>query len=209
MDAAMKYSPTRPLLRTVLSISLILGSTSWVDAHTHGSHEHAQGEAVPIKRSIMDLKIPNVILVRQDGSKTDLRTELDDPHPAYLNFIFTSCQTVCPVMTQTFAVLQEKLSKERVDVRMLSVSIDPEYDTPARLTAYAHQFGARDQWRFYTGTTASSTAVQKAFGVLGRDKMNHPVASFFRRAPGEPWVRIDGFASPEQLEAEYHASVGK
>jgi protein SCO1/2 len=48
--------------------------------------------------------------------------------------------------------------------------------------------------------------MQRAFGVLSRDKMNHPVATFYRSAADRPWLRLDGFASPEQLEAEYRSS---
>jgi len=144
--------------------------------------------------------------VRDDGAKVDIGTELDRQGPIYLNFIYTSCGSVCPVLSQTFSVLRDRLGPEGVKVRMISLSIDPEYDTPPRLAAYRQQFGAHSMWRFYTGSLEASTAIQRAFGVLSRDKMNHPVATFYRPAADRAWVRIDGFASPEQLEAEYRSS---
>src|SRR5258706_12694317 len=174
---------------------------------TSASHDHSHAIA-PVKRTVVAPRIPAVTLVRDDGTKVDFSEELRDPRPIYLNFIFTSCTTVCPVMSQIFSALQDRLGADRAKVRMISISIDPEYDTPPRLTAYARQFGADDQWHFYTGTTDTSLAVQRAFDLVIRDKMNHPVASFYRGAPGQPWVRIDGFASPEQLEAEYRSMAG-
>jgi protein SCO1/2 len=167
--------------------------------HTHGDHS-------AIKRSVIEPRIPRMTLVRDDGAKVDIGAELDRQGPIYLNFVYTSCGSVCPVLSQTFSVLADRLGPERSKVRMISLSIDPEYDTPSRLAAYRQQFGADASWRFYTGSLEASAAMQRAFGVLSRDKMNHPVATFYRPAADRPWLRLDGFASPEQLEAEYRSS---
>lgn len=191
-----------------LTIVMLTLGVSLVRPSNAGAHDHHY-TVEPVKRSTIQAKIPAVTLVREDGVKIDLTKELQDPRPTYLNFIFTSCTTVCPVMSQIFSALQDKLAKERDKVRMMSVSIDPEHDTPVRLSAYAQAFDAvPSQWRFYTGTHEASLAVQKAFGVLGPDKMNHPVATFFRAAPDQAWVRIDGFAGAEVLEHEYRTAVG-
>jgi protein SCO1/2 len=184
-----------------IGMALALGAAILVSPLAVAHEDH--GGATPIKRSLVKLQIPTVTLVREDGVKIDLSQELKDPHPVYLNFIFTSCTTVCPVMTQIFAKLQDKLGADREHVRLISVSIDPEHDTPSLLAAYARDFDAGPQWRFYTGTNEASITVQQAFGVLGVDKMNHRVATFYRGAPGQSWVRIDGFAGPEMLAAEY------
>jgi protein SCO1/2 len=192
-----------------LAIVMFALGASIVRPSIAGAHDHHY-KVEPVKRSIVQAKITPVTLVREDGVKIDLAKELQDPRPTYLNFIFTSCTTVCPVMSQIFSALQDKLVQEREKVRMMSVSIDPEHDTPARLTLYAQAFGAvPSQWRFYTGTHEASLAVQRAFGVLGLDKMNHPVATFFRTAPNQPWVRIDGFASADVLEHEYRTAVAR
>jgi len=187
-------------------LALVVGvgiSMAVVPVSAHGLHHH--GQPAQLKRAIIEPHIPSIVLQRDDGAKVDFGTELDRPGPTYLNFIYTSCVTVCPVMSQTFSVLRDRLGPDRGKVRMISLSIDPEYDTPARLAAYRQQFGADSAWRFYTGTLEASVAMQKAFGVLSRDKMNHPVATFYRAAGGHAWVRIDGFVSPEQLESEYRS----
>jgi protein SCO1/2 len=121
-----------------------------------------------------------------------------------LNFIFTTCTAICPAMSQTFARIQ---SQHLEGVHMVSVSIDPEQDTPARLTEYAQRFGAGPAWTFYTSTPEASTAMQRAFGVYRGDKMNHGPVTFLRAAPGKPWVRLEGFAKAEDVVKEYRQLV--
>ena len=90
---------------------------------------------------------------------------------------------------------------------MVSISIDPENDTPAQLKAYAQKFGADSHWTFLTGPVQDVAAVQRAFDVYDSDKMNHQPLTLLRTAPGTQWVRIDGFATPEQLAGEYRNTL--
>ena len=141
------------------------------------------------------------MLVRADGASVAFPADIDTGQPVILNFVYTSCATICPVMTQIFATVQQELRAERV--LLVSLSIDPEYDTVPRLAAYAKQFGAGPQWRFYTGTVKASAAIQKTFAVYRGDKINHTPVTFMRAAPGRPWVKLDGFATPDELLKEY------
>ena len=130
--------------------------------------------------------IPDVKLVDADGAAVPLRSELaDQDRPVILNFIFTSCTAICPVMSATFSQVQAALGPEREAVRMVSISIDPEQDTPAALKAYAGKFGARPQWQMLTGSLDDSIAVQRAFDVYRGDKMNHQPATFLRAGAGQ------------------------
>ncbi len=119
----------------------------------------------------------------------------------------TTCTSVCPLTSQTFADLQRKLGAQRDSVHLVSISIDPEQDTPARLRAYAEKFGAGPEWRHYTGTVAASIATQRAFNAYRGSKMDHAPVTFVRTAPGKSWVRIDGFATVEQLLGELRLAV--
>lgn len=148
-------------------------------------------------------RVPDVALVRNDGARVHLRRELDDGKPVILNFIFTSCAAICPVMSHTFAEIQRRLGDERSAVHLMSVSIDPDADTPARLGDYARKLAAGAGWSFYTGSPEASVAAQKAFDVYRGDKMNHAPVTFLRVAPGQPWLRIDGFATADEVVAEY------
>lgn len=74
-------------------------------------------------------------------------------HPTIVNFVFTRCDTICPVISAKMQRLQEKLLDRRAaPIKLVSISVDPAYDTPERLAAYAKRFGARpEKWRFLTG----------------------------------------------------------
>jgi protein SCO1 len=92
-------------------------------------------------------------------------------------------------------------------VQMISVSIDPAQDTPARLAEYAGRFSAGPQWRFETGSQEAIDAIQRAFNVYRPDKMSHTPVTFVRPLGSRQWVRLDGFASPELLLREARTQV--
>jgi protein SCO1/2 len=154
-------------------------------------------------RTTARYRVPDVGLVRADGARVRLRREIDDGQPVILNFVFTSCAAVCPVMSATFAQLQRRLAADRAQAHLISISIDPEEDTPERLRDYARSLHAGPQWSFYTGTLEASIAAQRAFDAYRGDKMNHVPVTFLRVAPDQPWVRLEGFASAEAIVAEY------
>lgn len=69
-----------------------------------------------------------------------------------VSFVFTRCDTICPVISMKMARIQEKTFDLARDIKLVSFSVDPEYDTPARLAAYATKYGADpERWRFVTG----------------------------------------------------------
>jgi cytochrome oxidase Cu insertion factor (SCO1/SenC/PrrC family) len=170
----------------------------------HSAHRDLQAPLERASRSNAEYRIPPVTLLRDDGKSVSLTTELDDGRVSVVNFVFTACTTICPVMSQTFSQLQNRLGSERDKVHMLSISIDPEQDRPARLSEYARKVHAGPGWRHYTGTAEAIVAVQRAFDAYRGDKMNHTPVTFLRAAPGGRWVRIDGFASADELAREVH-----
>jgi protein SCO1/2 len=174
-------------------------------ADPHANHKADTNAAV--KRSMIDVPLAATPLIKQDGSKTTLAKELDGKKPAIVAFIYTSCTTVCPVTSQILSRTQELLGAEMQNLRILSVSIDPEYDTPERLLAYSKKFGAQAQWQHFTGTLANSVAVQKAFGAYRGDKMNHVPLMFINGGGKKTWVQLEGFPSAEQVVKEYRDQI--
>jgi protein SCO1/2 len=167
----------------------------------HAAHHHAPA-TLDIRRSTIRYQAPDIELVRDDGKHVRLTAEMNDGRPVVLAFIYTSCATVCPLTSQTLTMVQQKLGDARDRVHIMSISIDPEQDTPARLREYAKTFHAGPQWQHYTGTLAASQVAQRAFDVYRGDKMDHAPAVLIRHTPGGPWVRFDGFATAEQVLAE-------
>ena len=171
-------------------------------------HKHHHAESAPgYARQAVTYNLPQTTLLRSDGVKTNFPNEIDDGRPVVLNFIFTTCTAICPILSQSFAEFQRKLGANSEKVRMVSISIDPEADTPARLTEYAKRFDAGRQWGFYTGSLQASVTLQKAFQAYFGDKMHHRPMTFMRAAPGQGWVRLEGFATPDELLKEYRQLV--
>jgi protein SCO1/2 len=150
-------------------------------------------------RSLAHITPPPVTLIDARGEPVPLAAVLNDPGPVVLQFIFTTCPSVCPALSTTLSAAQSDLGER---VRLLSISIDPEFDTPARLRDYARRFKAGPRWRFLTGSREDVAAVQKAFGVYRANKMWHEPLTFLRPAPGEPWVRLAGPLGAAELVAE-------
>lgn len=94
-------------------------------------------------------RVPPFALIERNGKDitlADLRGKV-----WIADFIFTQCVDACPLMSATMARLQSEFVNEP-DLRLVSISVDPEYDTPAILARYATQFGADpDRWYFLTG----------------------------------------------------------
>jgi protein SCO1/2 len=183
------------------------GSAAAAAADPHAHHHMSATQSV--QRSEAQYTAPDVTLVRDDGKTVSLPEELNDGRPVVMNFIYTSCTTICPLTSQVFEQFQKRLGNARDSVHLVSISIDPEEDTPARLRSYAKQFDAARGWDHYTGTLAASVAVQRAFGAYLGDKMSHTPLTLLRESPGKPWIRIDGFASADDLLAERSLWTGK
>ncbi len=177
--------------------STVLGAELEDMGSMHVHHHHMTMEQTT--HQMVDYKLPQIQLVREDGKNVSLIEELNDGRAVVMNFVYTTCTTICPLTSKTFSELQDMLGTERNQVHLVSISIDPEQDTPEVLSRYAHKFGAGPQWHFYTGTVDASVAAQQAFGVYLGSKMEHNPVTFIRAAPGSPWLRIDGFAKSDEL----------
>jgi len=186
----------------------LLSAAAWADNHAASDpvaavhDQHQMSNDADVRRSEAQYVIPDVTLLRDDGQQVKLPAELDDGRPLVVNFIYTSCTTICPMNSQVFEQFQGDLGAERKSVHLVSISIDPEQDTPAHLRKYASQFHAQHGWDHYTGKLADIIAVQRAFGAYRGDKMSHTPLTLMRSSPGKPWVRFDGFARADDLMTE-------
>jgi protein SCO1/2 len=170
----------------------------------HGHHSTgATPDRVAPAGDLVDIVLPDVTLVDMDAQPVSLRRELTPDVPVMLNFIFTTCPTICPVMSATFAEVRSNLGAEAATVRMVSISIDPEHDTPPRLREYASRYEAGREWRFLTGDRATIETVLKAFGAYRGNKMNHAPLTFLRASRTSPWLRLEKLRSAADLLQQY------
>lgn len=172
----------------------------------HAAHE-AAAQRTGYTVAARHYAVPSVELVDQTGAHVALTELLAATQPIALNFIFTTCTTICPVMTATFAQAQHELGDAAADVRWVSISVDPDYDRPAVLKAYADQFDARPEWLFLTGDSADVTKALMSFDAYTGSKMNHRAVTLLKGQDDSSWVRIEGLASGSDLAREISAAL--
>jgi len=110
-------------------------------------------------------------------------------------------------MTVTFAQMQRQLGSAAEQLHLVSISIDPEYDRPKVLEAYARQFSAEENWTFLTGDSNDISTVLRSFDSYTGSKMNHQPVTLLHRPDIDGWVRIDGLANGESLAQEVTARL--
>jgi protein SCO1/2 len=197
-------------LAYVFACALLSPAVAGADAENPGGqsahrahHQQHSSSGAAYRRSQSAYVIPVVRITDHNGALTDSATVLASDAPAIVDFVYTSCTVVCPVLSQTFARVQAQLDAEKAPAHLISLSIDPEQDTPAVLHDYAQKHGAGSRWRFYTGDPAAMTALQRAFDTLRGNKMSHEPVVFLRANARTPWVRLEGFATAAEIMGEY------
>jgi protein SCO1/2 len=117
-----------------------------------------------------------------------------------MNFVFTTCTTICPPLGASFARLRKLLDdRGGRDVRLISVSVDPATDTPERLKAWAQKFGAGPGWTLVTGESAEITRLLKALGVYTSGIADHSPLVLLGNDGRHRWTRAYGLAPPATL----------
>jgi protein SCO1/2 len=111
-----------------------------------------------------------VPVLDQSGRRFHFYDDLIRGRAVLLNFFFTSCGDTCPLVTQNLREVQELLG-ERMgrDIFMLSVSLQPELETPSILRDYAEQWEVRPGWSFLTGDPDHIDRLRRTLGFASTD----------------------------------------
>ena len=163
------------------------------EATTEASHELVSSA------QLSKMNIPDTELLDQNGRKIHFYTDLVKGHTVVINFIFTTCTTICPPLGATFARVQKELGdKAGRDVRFISISVDPATDTPERLKAWGAKFHAGDGWTFVTGNKPQVDELLRALGASSARREDHsPTVLIGNDAQG--LTRTYGLAQTSQL----------
>ena len=141
--------------------------------------------------------IPDIEVLDQEGRKLNFYTDLVRGKTVAINFIFTTCTTICPPLGATFARVQKDLAGR--DVRLISISVDPATDTPERMKAWGAKFKAGAGWTFVTGDKPAINELLKALGAgVARPEDHTPFVLIGNDARGV-WRRVYGLVKPSQL----------
>lgn len=172
----------------------------------HHQHHAATPPPPPAARAFV---VPDVEVQTQNGETRRFYRDLVQGRVVAMNFVFTSCTTVCPTMGATFARVQKLLAEKGSDVSLISVSIDPATDTPQRLSTWSQRLGARPGWTLVTGNKTDINELLKSLGLFTADPAAHtPVVLVANEKEGR-WERVDGLATPTAIVAAIGRMEGK
>lgn len=114
--------------------------------------------------------IPNASLITHEKRQVRFYDDLVKGRTVLVNFMFTSCASICPQSTRTLRKVQDIISARHArGVLMLSVTVDPETDTPDVLARYAQQHDVKAGWLFLSGSRAEIDKVRRRFGASDSD----------------------------------------
>ena len=160
-------------------------------------------EGASYRRTVTRYEVPDVALVNQDGARVRLPRALAVDKSVVLGFFFSTCTTVCPILSAGSSALLKTLGAESSEVRVVSIATDPDHDTPEVLRGYRKQFDAGPEWELLTGSREDIDRVLRAFHAYSPDKAAHRPLTLLRASGGDSWVRIDGLIRTSDLLAEY------
>ncbi|MEP7010830.1 MAG: SCO family protein [Acidobacteriota bacterium] len=144
--------------------------------------------------------IPDISLVDQNGKKIHFYSDLIQGKVVAVNFVFTTCSTICTPQGARFAELRKLLGDQAGrDVHLISVSIDPQSDTPAKLKAWSEKLGAGPGWTLVTGEKDEVVRLLKSLGAFDVDIKRHTPSLLLGNDRDKRWTRAYSLAPAAQL----------
>jgi len=187
---------------TALMLGLaICTPRAWSHGDGHGGHGAARPQAAamsgkPVKPT------DAAVLVDQDGRQLRLASDALADRIVVVGFVYTNCSDICPMVSHTFAQLQESLAPLMDSkVRLVSLTVDPVRDTPARLKEYSAHFSPKPGWLWLTGDTRNVAQALQAFGIHITKPENHPAQILVGDAKSGRWTRLYDVDRPQQVLA--------
>ncbi|MNN30807.1 hypothetical protein D3C81_1444670 [compost metagenome] len=190
----------RGLATALVGLGLVAGPALAGHApEEHAAHMATQGQHPPAGAQVT---FADVALLDQDKREVHLKDDLVGERIVVMGFVYTSCTTVCPVISAIMRKLQVQLGERAGrEVQLISLSIDPLRDTPERLHEYASRFGAGPGWSWLTGSSEAVSETLKGLGTWTANYEEHPPLIMVGDGRTQQWTRFYGFTDPAVLMA--------
>jgi protein SCO1 len=161
-----------------------------------GSALRAQDHGWPVAAQV---SVPDVQVVTQTGQRLRFNSQLIKGRVAIVTSFFTSCTSMCPITQESLAHVAKLLGPSLgKNVVIISLSVDPENDTPGRMKAWAEKFHIGPGWRLASGTKADVQLLLKSLGLaVDLPQRHQSLLMVGNDASG--WVRISSWAPAEKL----------
>ena len=141
-------------------------------------------------------------LVTQDGEPVRFYTDVLRNRVVLINFIFTNCQDACPMMTRMLTQVETLLGEDRSKVEFVSISIDPERDSPAAMKEFAKKHGAdHEGWVFLTGEPDRVNYIVKKLGQYTDEVEAHSTLMLAANVKEQHWKKVPPMVPPPGIAA--------
>jgi protein SCO1 len=146
------------------------------------------------------ISIPDVEVLDQNGRKQNFYADLVKDKVVIINFVFTTCKITCTLAGANFSKVQTLLG-ERLgrDVFLISVSTDPETDSPPKLKAWGERFQAKAGWTLITGDSKEITQLLRVLKGDGLDKDYHVSSLYMLNDVKKTHRRVFGLEDPARV----------
>jgi protein SCO1 len=155
---------------------------------------------------VRDGNLPNLAFMNQNGEKLRFYDDLVKDKSVVINFFYTSCSESCPIAMHNLANAKEDLAKRgHKDVAFISVTLDPDIDTPAVLKAFSKSHDTGSDWQLLTGSKADITQLRRGLGIydinpeLDKDPASHSGIAVLGNEPKAKWRSVPAVISPVRI----------
>lgn len=149
------------------------------------------------------VQVPDLQVVLQTGEQKHFYTDLVKDKVVVIQFVFTQCGMICPMLGVKFGGLQKRLGEQLgKDIHLLSISIDPANDTPEKMHQWAAQFQAQPGWDQVTGSKSVIDQILKSLQSFAPERESHSALLLLGNEPAGVWKRVDGGTSLDVLNDE-------
>lgn len=153
-----------------------------------------------IELALTSSEIPDSWLVDQNGNKVRFYSDLVKNKVVVINFFFTSCGYICPMQARSLVRLKERLAgRLGRDVFFISVSRDPENDTPERLSKWAKHYAVSAGWTLLTGEQQVIKKLLRDLAYEGTGQATHESLILIGNDRTGVWISTDGLLLPDEL----------
>ena len=151
----------------------------------------------------------NVELVDQNGRSLKFYDEVLKDNIVVISFIFTNCQSACPLMTRNLTMIRDMLGEdERRAIQFVSISIDPLRDTPSAMKEFAQKHDADNGgWLWLTGQPDDVSFVTKRLGSYTDDPEAHTTTLLAANVRNAHWTKIPPNVPPNGVVARLRLLV--
>ncbi|BCX67319.1 SCO family protein [Pseudomonas izuensis] len=196
--------------RGLLTLCLLAVGVGQALAHSADEHAGHTRAAKSASSETAQVRFADVALVDQNGKTVRLEKDLVQNKIVVMSFIYTSCTTVCPVVSSIMGKVQKQLgARVGTEVQLVSISIDPQRDDAKRLNDYARTFQNGPGWSWLTGSPQSVNETLKGLGSFSGDFKNHQPLILVGDGNSRHWTRYYGFTDPAVLSREVEKLSGE